>query len=78
MAAQSRGSRVARIITRRRFLTALGAAAIGTGAYANRIEPHLVTVMHRDLPIVELPMDLDGKSLVQISDLHVGPTGDEY
>ena len=52
--------------------------SFGTGAYANRIEPHRVTVTRRDLPIASLPTDLDGKCLVQISDLHVGPTGDDY
>ena len=65
-------------ITRRRFFTALGTAAAGTAAYAYGIEPHLVTVVRRDLPIAGLPTDLDGKRLVQISDLHVGPTGDSY
>ncbi|MBO0698489.1 MAG: metallophosphoesterase [Zavarzinella sp.] len=65
-------------ITRRRFFATLGTALAGTGAYAYGIEPHLVTVVRRDLPIAGLPADLDGKRLVQISDLHVGPTGDDY
>jgi uncharacterized protein len=65
-------------ITRRRFFACLGTALAGTGAYAYGIEPHLVTVVRRDLPIAGLPTDLDGKRLVQVSDLHVGPTGDDY
>jgi uncharacterized protein len=65
-------------ITRRQFLGGLGAAAIGSAAYAYSIEPHLVTVTRRDLPIANLPSDLDGKRLVQISDLHVGPVGADY
>jgi uncharacterized protein len=69
---------VSKIITRRRFLLSLAAAAVGTGVYANRIEPHRVAIVHRDLPIALLPNDLDGKRLVQISDLHIGPTSDDY
>lgn len=65
-------------ITRRRFFTAVGTAIAATGGYAYGVEPHLVTVVRRDLPIAGLPADLDGKRLVQISDLHVGPTGDQY
>jgi uncharacterized protein len=71
------GVRVVRI-TRRRFLTGLGAAAVGCGTYAFGVEPHRVTVVRRDLPIANLPPDLDGKRLVQISDLHLGPVGAEY
>lgn len=65
-------------ITRRRFLLTLGAAAAGTGVYANRLEPHRVAIVQRDLPIPFLPNELDGKRLVQISDLHIGPTSDDY
>src|SRR5262249_61390512 len=71
------GVRVVRI-TRRRFLAGLGAAAVGCGAYSYGIEPHRVTVVRRDLPIANLPPDLDGKRLVQISDLHLGPVGADY
>lgn len=67
-----------RRITRRRFLGGLGVALAGTLGYANRIEPHRVSVTRRELPIPRLPADLDGKCLVQVSDLHVGPTGDDY
>ena len=69
---------MARLLTRRRFLTGLGALAAGTVAYANRIEPHRVVVLARELPIAHLPADLDGKLLVQLSDLHIGPTDDDY
>lgn len=67
-----------RRITRRRFLAGLGVAVAGTLAYANRVEPYRVAITRRDLPIPRLPDDLDGKCLVQVSDLHVGPTGDDY
>lgn len=67
-----------RFITRRRFFTGVGASLAGACLYANRIEPHRVTIVSRDLPLANLPNDLDGKILVQISDLHIGPTGDDY
>src|SRR5262249_57444221 len=71
------GVRVVRI-TRRRSLAGLGAAAVGCGAYSYGIEPHRVTVVRRNLPIANLPPDLDGKRLVQISDLHLGPVSADY
>jgi len=69
---------MAKLITRRRFFAGTCASLAGTCFYANRIEPHRVTTVHRDLPITLLPRDLDGKLLVQISDLHIGPTRDEH
>jgi predicted MPP superfamily phosphohydrolase len=67
-------------LTRRRFLTLVGgtvAAGIGCAGYALRIEPHWVQVVRRELVIEGLGDSLVGKSLVQISDLHVGPIVDE-
>ncbi len=69
---------MARVMTRRRFLTGLGAAAAGAAVYANRVEPHRVMFIARDLPVPNLPLDLDGKCLVHLSDLHIGPTDDDY
>jgi len=67
--------------TRRQFLRAAAAAAIGTpaavGLYAWRVEPHWLEIVHRDLPLVGLPHDLESRTLVQISDLHVGPQVDD-
>jgi predicted MPP superfamily phosphohydrolase len=62
-------------LTRRGFL-ASGAAALATGLYAWRIEPQWYEVVERALPIAGLPPELDGKRLVQINDLHVGPQVD--
>jgi predicted MPP superfamily phosphohydrolase len=62
-------------MTRRRFLAL--SAGLGVGAYAWRIEPHWIEVVRRDLPIAALPTDLVGRTLVQISDLHVGPVVDD-
>ena len=66
---------------RRRFLwKGLGstvALAAGTGLYAWRIEPHWVEFVQRALPIANLPPALAGRTLVQLSDLHVGPRVDD-
>ncbi|MBI2826273.1 MAG: metallophosphoesterase [Planctomycetia bacterium] len=66
-------------MTRRRFLkTSAGMAGIGgaIGLYTWRVEPHWLSIVRRDLAIAHLPAALDGASLVQISDLHVGPIVD--
>jgi hypothetical protein len=49
----------------------------GLGLYAWRLEPHWVEFTHRDLPIAGLPAALEGRTLVQVSDLHVGPRVDD-
>lgn len=71
---------LSRRISRRRALQAAAAGLLGgSGAsalYALRIEPHWVRVHRRDLPVIGLPAGLVGKTLVQISDLHVGPIVD--
>jgi predicted MPP superfamily phosphohydrolase len=52
------------------------AVAVGVGAVAAMRGPHLVRV---DVPIAGLDPTLDGLRIVQISDLHVGPTiGERY
>ena len=67
------------LLTRRRFLK-LGAGAVlaAGGGYAWRIEPHWLQVVERALPIAALPPALAGKTLVQISDLHIGPVVDDH
>jgi predicted MPP superfamily phosphohydrolase len=64
-------------LNRRTFLkrTAVGllAGAVGVGGYSWLVEPHWIEVVRRDLPIRFLPDALLGKTLVQISDLHIGP-----
>ncbi len=52
------------------------AAGFGLGLYSWRIEPHWVEFVRRTLPIDHLPRSLDGATLVQLSDLHVGPEVD--
>jgi predicted MPP superfamily phosphohydrolase len=66
-------------LTRRRFLLGCGAIAAGTGLYTWRIEPHWVEIVHRDLPVRHLTPELDGRTLAQVSDLHLSPQVDgEY
>jgi uncharacterized protein len=63
------------VLTRRRFLGLSLAAAAGAGAvgaYATRIELHWVEYVRRTLPVRGLPAALAGRTLVQLSDLHVG------
>jgi predicted MPP superfamily phosphohydrolase len=71
-----------RMLTRREFLKAslaVPATAVATGLYAWRVEPHWVEVVHREMPILGLPVALAGATLVQLSDVHVGPrVSDEY
>ena len=68
------------LVSRRAFLRASGAtlcAAAGTGLYVWRIEPHWVEVVRHPLPVAHLPASLLGRTLVQISDVHVGPRVDD-
>lgn len=63
------------MLTRRRFL-ALGGAALasglGVGLYSWQVEPHWVKVVRRPLSLAQLPPALEGRTLLQLSDLHVG------
>lgn len=62
------------VSSRRRFLagaTATVAGAAGaTGAYAMFVEPRSYRVTRRDIPIADLPPELDGLTVVQLTDLH--------
>ena len=54
-----------------------GAALSGLGLYGWRVEPHWVEFVRRPLPIRNLPLSLAGRTLVQVSDLHLGPRVDK-
>ncbi|MEO8563034.1 MAG: metallophosphoesterase [bacterium] len=45
----------------------------GTGLYAWQIEPYWPELVRRAMPLDGLPAELVGKTLLQISDIHVGP-----
>lgn len=63
------------MLRRRRFLAlgAAGAAAVGTGLYSWLVEPYWLEVVRRPMPLENLPDALVGKTVLQISDIHVGP-----
>jgi uncharacterized protein len=63
--------------TRRQFLGAAFAAPAGAGLYTWRMEPVWLEVVSRELPIRGLPAALVGRTLIQLSDLHVGPVVDD-
>jgi predicted MPP superfamily phosphohydrolase len=67
-------------LNRRRFLTLAAAGTFaGVGAYTWRVEPHWLEVVRRPLPVRALPPALAGRTLVQLSDIHVGTrVDDEY
>lgn len=66
--------------SRRQFLKITTRSLLGAGAlaglYAWHVEPHWLEFTHRSLPIPNLPTELNGATLVQISDAHVGATVD--
>jgi predicted MPP superfamily phosphohydrolase len=65
-------------LNRRTFLgVAATSVGAGIGLYAWRFEPHWLEVVRRALPIRRLPGRLAGRTLVQLSDVHVGPRVDD-
>ncbi len=67
-----------RTLTRRQLLASLSAAGLGAiGLYTWRVEPHWLQFTYPRLPISGLPRELEGRTLAQISDLHVGPKVDD-
>jgi uncharacterized protein len=60
-------------LTRRRFLLGTVATATAVGAYTWRIEPHWVSVVRRDMPVRNLPSEMAGRTIAQVSDIHVCP-----
>jgi len=49
------------------------ASAAGVGFYSWQIEPHWVELVRRPMPLPHLPPSLVGRTLLQVSDIHVGP-----
>ncbi len=54
-------------------LAGLAVGGVGSVAYTLGIEPHWLELTRRDLPIDALPPALEGATLAQLSDLHIGP-----
>ena len=66
--------------SRRSFLLACG-STLGAGGltlYTSRVEPHWLEFVTHRLPIRGLPAALAGKTLMQISDVHVTVVDDDY
>lgn len=63
-------------MNRRKFIknTSLGTLGLGFMGtlYAWQIEPFWLEFVHKKMPIKNLPENLIGKTLIQISDIHVG------
>ena len=62
-------------MTRKHFLKRLlQLSAVGAlpFLYSWQVEPFWVEFVERKLPVKNLPKNLEGKTLMQISDLHVG------
>jgi predicted MPP superfamily phosphohydrolase len=51
-------------------------AAVALGLYAWRIAPHRVELVRLAMPLAGLPRELAGRTLLHLSDLHVGPQVD--
>lgn len=68
-------------LTRRQWIKVVAGGgllgALGVVGDTFWIEPHWLDVVTRDLPIANLGPKLEGKRLIQISDIHVGPIVDE-
>jgi uncharacterized protein len=68
------------LLSRRRFVQVAVAGLVGGGTiglYANQVEPHWLEVVHQDMPVHGLPAALEGETLVQLSDIHVGRQVDD-
>ena len=73
------------MLSRRRFLARASAAAAvsATGlaglGYTVYVEPFWLETVRRSMPVKNLPSHLEGRTLVQLSDIHVGPwVNDRY
>ena len=69
------------LLTRRKWIKRVAGSvtvgAVGVGLYSWRIEPHWVEVVERSMAIKNLPSSLEGRTLVQISDIHIGEAVDD-
>jgi predicted MPP superfamily phosphohydrolase len=61
----------------KRALVATAGLGGAAGLYTWRVEPHWLDVVTRPMPLRNLPADLVGRTLVLMSDLHIGPQVDD-
>ena len=54
------------------LLSALGATALGTAAYARFVEPRWIERTHTRVPVRDLPPALDGLRIALLTDFHAG------
>ncbi|MBI5565739.1 MAG: metallophosphoesterase, partial [Chloroflexi bacterium] len=47
--------------------------ALGGSVYTTLIEPQWLSVERIEVPLARLPRELDGFTIAQLSDLHLGP-----
>ena len=62
-------------MNRRNFVKgslAIGVTSIFTGLYTWQIEPFWLEFVKTNIRIKNLPGELEGKTLMQISDMHIG------
>jgi hypothetical protein len=53
-------------------------AAPAVGLYTWQVEPHWLEIVRRPMPLPDLPPSLDGRTVLQLSDLRVGPVDPRY
>ncbi|HET6933999.1 MAG TPA: metallophosphoesterase [Candidatus Angelobacter sp.] len=67
-----------RIISRRSFLKAAGAACIGVPLYASEVSRHEISIERHTIRINRLPEPFHGLKIVQISDFHYAEFTEPY
>jgi len=60
-----------------KMLLTAGTGTLAVGLYTWRVEPHWLEFTDPVLPVAGLPSELEGRTLAQISDIHVGPRVDD-
>ncbi len=58
-------------------MRAAGASIAGVAGYTHWVEPFWLEITRRDLPIARLPQSMDGRTLLHLSDLHIGTLVDD-
>ncbi len=53
-------------------IAAISGTALLTGLYTYQVEPFWLEIVHHKMKITNLPKELVGKTVMQISDIHVG------